>query len=97
MQAQVDQGNGTSKEFLVTNAVKRGCVLAPTLFSFYLTAMLEGAFKDAQEGIYIQTRYDADLFNVSQFKAKTRMTWEGDVCRQQCSGSPQSREHTEDS
>jgi hypothetical protein len=34
--------------------------------------MLEVAFKNTHEGLYIQTRHDADLFNVSHFKAKTR-------------------------
>ena len=74
MQAKVVQGRDTSKEFGVTNGVKQGCVLAPTLFSLYLTAMLEVAFKDVHEGIYIQTRPGADLFNVTQFKSKTRTT-----------------------
>jgi hypothetical protein len=74
MQAQVVQGGDCSQEFTVTNGVKQGCVLAPTLFSIYLAAMLHVAFKDVHEGIYIQTRHDADLFNVSHFKAKTRTT-----------------------
>jgi len=56
----------------VTNGVKQGCVLAQTLFSIYLSAMLEVAFKDSREGICIQTCHVADLFNVSQLKAKTR-------------------------
>jgi len=72
MQAHVAQGNSHSKEFEVTNGVKQGCVLAPTLFSLYLTAMLEVAFDGAREGVYIQTRHNADLFNVSHFKAKTK-------------------------
>ena len=33
--------------------------------------MLEVAFKDTSEG-YIQTRKEADLFNVAQFKAKSK-------------------------
>jgi exonuclease III len=41
MQAQVVQGKDTSKGFAVTNGVKQGCVLAPTLFSMYLAAMLQ--------------------------------------------------------
>ncbi|XP_068703865.1 uncharacterized protein [Montipora foliosa] len=36
------------------------------------TAMLEVAFKDTSEGVYIQTRKEADLFNVAQFKAKSK-------------------------
>ena len=56
----------------MSNGIKQGCVLAPTLFSFYLATMLEVAFADVDEGIYIQTRHDADLFNVAHFKAKTK-------------------------
>ncbi len=74
MHTKVVQGRDTSKDFAVTNGVKQGCVLAPTLFSLYLTAMLEVAFKDSQEGIFIQTRHRADLFKLSHFKAKTRTT-----------------------
>ena len=36
--------------------------------------MLEVAFKNSQEGVYIETRHNADLFKVSHFKAKTRTT-----------------------
>ena len=72
MQAHVSYGNAQSKDFAVSTGVKQGCVLAPTLFSLYLTAMLEVAFRSTQEGVYIQTRHNADLFNVSHFKAKTK-------------------------
>ena len=34
--------------------------------------MLAEAFKDLDDGIYIQSRQDADLFNVAHFKAKTK-------------------------
>ena len=74
MKAKIIQGKDTSKEFEVTNGVKQGCVLAPTLFSIYLAAMLHVAFKDVHKGIYNQTRQGADLFNVSHFKAKSRTT-----------------------
>ena len=74
MQAKVVQGSETSEQFAVTNGVKQGCVLAPTLFSLYLTAMLNVAFKNVRKGIYIQTRCGADLFNVSHFKSKSRTT-----------------------
>ena len=74
MQAKVTRGSDCSEGFAVSTGVKQGCVLAPTLFSFYLAAMLEVAFKDTREGIYIQTRHDGNLFNASHFKAKTRTT-----------------------
>jgi hypothetical protein len=34
--------------------------------------MLEEAFENLEEGVYIQSRQDADLFNVSHFRAKTK-------------------------
>ena len=70
--------SGFSKRFLytfaITNGVKQGCVLAPTLFSIFLSAMLEEAFKDMGDGIYIQSRQNADLFTVAHFRAKTKTT-----------------------
>ena len=74
MQAHVSYVNESSEKFDVTNGVKQGCVLAPVLFALYLTAMLEVAFEDADEGIYIQTRANADLFKITQFKAQTLTT-----------------------
>ena len=63
-----------SDTFAITNGVKQGCVLAPTLFSIFLSAMLEEAFKDMGDGIYIQSRQNADLFTVAHFRAKTKTT-----------------------
>lgn len=74
MQAHVGQGNYISKEFALTNGEKQGCLLAPTLFSLYLTAMPEVAFDDFGDVIFIQTLIDADLFNWAFFRAKTRTT-----------------------
>ena len=74
MEAKKVQGKDASGGITVTNGVKQGCVLAPKLFSLYLTAMLQVAFKDIHKGIYIQTRHGADLFNVSHFKANTCTT-----------------------
>ena len=59
-----------SDTFALTNGVKQGCVLAPTLFS----AILEEAFRDMGDGIYIQSRQNADLFTVAHFRAKTKNT-----------------------
>ena len=49
-------------------------VLAPTLFSTFLSAMLDEAFRDMGDGGYIQSRQSADLVNVAHFKAKTKTT-----------------------
>ena len=47
----------------------------PTLFSIFLSAMLDQALRDMGDGVYIQSRQSADLFNVAHFKAKTKTTW----------------------
>lgn len=72
MKAKVSDGVETSDAFEVTNGVKQGCVLAPTLFSIFLSAMLDEAFRDLTDGVYIQSRQDADLFKVTHFKARTK-------------------------
>ena len=63
-----------SESFSVTNGVKQGCVLAPTLFSIFLSAMLDEAFRDKGIGVYIPSRQSADLFNVAHFRVKTKTT-----------------------
>ena len=74
MMANVSVGGEVSESFSVTNGVKQGCVLAPTLFSIFLSAMVDEAFRDLGDGIYIQSRQSADLFNVAHFRAKTKTT-----------------------
>ena len=61
-----------SEYFSVTHGVKQGCVLAPTLFAFFIYAMLDEAFRDMRGGVYVQSRHSADLFNVAHFRAKTK-------------------------
>ena len=53
MMANVSVGGEVSESFSVTNGVKQGCVLAPTLFSIFLSAMLDDAFRDMGDGVYI--------------------------------------------
>ena len=77
MIANVSVGGEVSESFSVTNGVKQGCVLAPTLFSIFLiflSAMLDEAFRDMGDGVYIQSSQSADLFNVAHFRAKTKAT-----------------------
>ena len=63
------QGNGeTSEPLPVTNEVKQGCVLAPTLFSLMFSAMLSDAFRDSVVGIGFKYRTDGSLFNLRRFK-----------------------------
>ena len=74
MMANVSVGGEVSESFSVTNGVKQGCVLAPMLFSIFISAMLDEAFRDMGDGVYIQSRQNADLFNVAHFRAKTKTT-----------------------
>ena len=53
--------------------MKQGCVLAPTLFGIFFAVMLKHAFGTATKGIYLRTRSDGKLVNVSRLKAKTRV------------------------
>ena len=72
--ANVSGGGEVSESFSVTNGVMPGCVLAPALFSIFLSIMLDDAFRDMGDGVYIQSRQNADLFSVAYFRAKTKTT-----------------------
>ena len=56
MMVDVRNGGEASDTFAITNGVKQGWVLAPTLFSIFLSAMLEEAFRDMGDRIYINSR-----------------------------------------
>ena len=73
MQARV-QDNGTFTEpFSVSNGVKQGCVLVPTLFSIMLLAMLTNAFGNGDVGINIKCRTDGLLFNRKHGRQKKKV------------------------
>ena len=66
--------NGESSvAFSVTNGVKQGCVLVPTLFSVKFSAMLFDAFNDSDNGIDIQYRTDGSVFNPRRLQEKTKV------------------------
>ena len=73
MQARVRDNGAVSESFTVTNGVKQGCVLAPTLFSIMFSAMLSDAFRNGDVGIKINYRMDGKLFNLRRLKAKTKV------------------------
>ena len=73
MQARVQDNGETSEPFPVSNGVKQGCVLAPTLFSLMFSAMLTDAFRDAEIGIGIRYRTDGSLLNLRRLQAKTKV------------------------
>ena len=70
--AHVRDNGQTSPNFPVSNGVKQGCVLAPTLFSMMYSAMLQDAFRIERPGLDIRVRTDGGLFNLRRFKPKTK-------------------------
>ena len=62
-----------SEPFEVTNGVKQGCVLTPTLFSMMFSAMLMDAFQDSDTGFPIRYRFDGNIFNLRRLQAKTKV------------------------
>ena len=76
MLARVQDNGETSDPFHVSNGVKQGCVLAPTLFSLMFSAMLTDAFSDADVGIGIKYRTNGSVFNLRRLQAKTKVSTE---------------------
>ena len=68
-QGQVKHNGSLSGSFPVSNGVKQGCVLAPTLFSIFLSIMLREAKEGLPGGIYIRFRTDSSLFNLRRLLA----------------------------
>ncbi|BHF66235.1 hypothetical protein SprV_0200925100 [Sparganum proliferum] len=63
MMARVRDNRAVSEAFAVTNGVKKGCVLAPTLLSLMFSGMLVDAYCDERLGIRIAYRTDGHLLN----------------------------------
>nr|VZI29030.1 unnamed protein product [Spirometra erinaceieuropaei] len=74
MMARVTDNGAVSEAFAVTNGVKQGCVLAPTLFSLMFSAMLMDAYRDERPGIRIAYRTDGDLLNQRRMHFKSRVS-----------------------
>ena len=73
MHSTVCFNGGTSEAFPVSSGVKQGCVLAPTLFGIFFSMLLQYAFAECEEGIFIRTRTDGKLFNIARLHAKTKV------------------------
>ena len=82
MQARVQNDGEYSEPFTVTNGVKQGCVMAPTLFSMMFSAMLfsmmfsamlTDAFQDVDAGFPIRYRFDGKLLNLRRLQAKSKV------------------------
>nr|VZI19291.1 unnamed protein product [Spirometra erinaceieuropaei] len=74
MMARVTDNGAVSEAFAVTNGVKQGCVLAPTLFSLMFSAMLMDAYRDERPGIRIAYRTDSHLLNQRRMHCQSRVS-----------------------
>ncbi|BHF57843.1 hypothetical protein SprV_0100078900 [Sparganum proliferum] len=76
MMARVTEKGAVSEAFAVTNGVKQGCVLAPTLFSLMFSAMLMDAYRDERPppGIRIAYRTDGQLLNQRGMHFQSRVS-----------------------
>ena len=75
MNGLVSHNSELSAPFKITNGVKQGCALAPTLFSIFLTAALFEATRELDDtGIMLRFRSDGGLFNLARLRAKTKVS-----------------------
>ncbi|BHF58467.1 hypothetical protein SprV_0100141900 [Sparganum proliferum] len=63
MIARVTDSGTVSETFAVTTGVRKGCVLAPPLFSLMFSAMLMDAYRDERPGIRIAYKTGGHLLN----------------------------------
>ena len=73
MNARVQDDGEYSEPFPVTNGVKQGCVLAPTIFSMMFSAILKDTFRDGDVGVCFRYRTDGSVFNLRRLQAKTKV------------------------
>ena len=73
MQARGQNDGEYSEQFPVTNGVKQGCIMAPTLFSMMFSAMLTDTLQDVDAGFPIRYRFDGKLLNLRRLQAKSNV------------------------
>ena len=78
-QARIQNDGEYSEPFPVTNGVKQGCFMAPTLFSMMFSAILTDAFQDVDAGFPIRYRFDDKLLKLRRLQAKSRQMG-ADIC-----------------
>ncbi|BHF71155.1 hypothetical protein SprV_0401421000 [Sparganum proliferum] len=74
MMARVTNKGALSEAFAVTNGVKQGCVLAPTLFSLMFSATLMDAYREEHPEIRIAYRTDGHLLNQRRMHFHSRVS-----------------------
>nr|VZI25899.1 unnamed protein product [Spirometra erinaceieuropaei] len=74
MLARVTDNGAVSEAFAVTNGVKQGCVLAPTLIRLMFSAMLMDAYRAECPGIRIAYRTDDHLLYHRRMNFQSRVS-----------------------
>nr|VZI43986.1 unnamed protein product [Spirometra erinaceieuropaei] len=74
MMARIKDSETLSDAFAVTDGVKQGCILAPTLLSLTFFAMLMDAYRDERPGIRIAYRTDGPLLNHWRMHFQSRVS-----------------------
>jgi hypothetical protein len=72
MKSTVQFDGSRSNEFPIECGVKQGCVLAPTLFGIFFSALLRRAFP-ADSGVLLHSRSTGKLFNLARLRAKSKI------------------------
>ena len=72
MSVTVTANGATTEPFKVNSGVKQGCVIAPTLFSIFIAAVIHLTENNLPPGIHINYRTDGGVFNLSRLKARTK-------------------------
>lgn len=73
MEGRVCYQGSLSDPFPITGGLKQGCVLAPTLFSLYLAAMLNEIPPEAP-GVDLRSRFDGGVFNLARLRSAKKTT-----------------------
>ncbi|KAL2090150.1 hypothetical protein ACEWY4_014838 [Coilia grayii] len=69
----VGNGGCETAPFKVHTGVKQGCVIAPTLFSIFISTILHLTTHNLPEGLKLVYRTDGGLFNINRFRAKSKV------------------------
>ena len=65
-------GGSTTDRFEISHGLRQGCVLAPTLFTLFLAALLSTVSEHLSTGVFIRTRSDGKRFKLAILKASTK-------------------------
>ncbi len=72
MTATVIVNGESTAPFQVKSGVKQGCIIAPTMFSIFIAAVLDLAKDALPPGISITYRMDGGVFNLRRLRAPTK-------------------------